>query len=53
MKGKKEENLKGCDSEDIILAISMHYAWNKSNGSYVIKDFGALPTIFSTSKYGI
>ena len=26
---------------------------NKSNGSYVIKDFGTLPTIFSTSKYFI
>ena len=24
---------------------------NKSNGSYVIKDFGTLPLIFSTSKY--
>ena len=25
--------------------------WNKSNWSYVIKDFGTLPLIFSTSKY--
>ena len=25
--------------------------WNKSNGSYVNKDFGTLPLIFSTSKY--
>ena len=25
--------------------------WNKSNGSYEIKDFGPLPLIFSTSKY--
>ena len=25
--------------------------WNKSNGSYDIKDFGPLPLIFSTSKY--
>ena len=25
--------------------------WNKSNGSYDIKDFGTLPLIFSTSKY--
>ena len=25
--------------------------WNKSDGSYVIKDFGTLPTIFSTSQY--
>ena len=25
--------------------------WNKSNGSYDIKDFGSLPLIFSTSKY--
>ena len=25
--------------------------WNKSNGSYDIKEFGTLPLIFSTSKY--
>ena len=25
--------------------------WNKSNGSYVNKDFGTLPLIFSTRKY--
>ena len=25
--------------------------WNKSNGSYDIKDFGTLPLIFSPSKY--
>ena len=28
----------------------MHY-WSKSNGNYVIKDFGILPSIFSISKY--
>ena len=40
----------------ILLALLSAYndynaLWNKSNWSYVIKDFGTLPTIFSTSRY--
>ena len=35
-----------CPSLDSFIAL-----WNKSNGSYDIKEFGTLPLIFSTSKY--
>ena len=44
-----------CFPIDDILRISglclTNALWNKSNGSYDIKDFGTLPLIFSTSKY--
>ena len=36
----------------VLVCKSYHIAlWNKSNGSYDIKEFGTLPLIFSTSKY--
>ena len=39
----KTDDDDGCDDNNAL--------WNKSNGSYDIKDFGPLPLIFSTSKY--
>ena len=37
-----------CEIETTLLCSAL---WNKSNGSYDIKEFGTLPLIFSTSKY--
>ena len=34
-----------------VFAAHTNALWNKSNGSYDIKEFGTLPLIFSTSKY--
>ena len=40
-----------CKSARKIYTIAVLALCSKSNGSYVIKDFGTLPLIFSTSKY--
>ena len=54
---QKPNQCKWCEhslitKSDLSRHLLTHSAlWNKSNGSYDIKEFGTLPLIFSTSKY--